>query len=271
MACTLWVFIRDHRYLQKHHLYHGRHLKVKVKVAQSCLMLYDPMGYTVHGIFQARIVEWVAVPFSRGSPQPRDWTQVSHIAGRFFTSWAARKAQEYWRGSLSLLQGIFLTQESNQGLLHCRWILYQLSYEGSCLGQPKLPGQGFPGISVVKNPPANTEDVGSIPGLVGKIPWSRKWQATPVFLPEKFYAQRSLVDNHPWGRKELDMTEHTSTQTPRPSLFWAVKLLSSSSLRAKGACDFFHLVGSETLGSCLGLIRHVDLIFPWNSANNSLN
>ena len=59
------------------------------------------------------------------------WTQVSHIASKFFTSWATREAKEYWVGSLSLLQGIFLTQKSNQGLLHCRQILYQLSYEGS--------------------------------------------------------------------------------------------------------------------------------------------
>ena len=60
--------------------------KVKVKVAQSCLTLYNPMDYTVHRILQARILEWVAFPFSRGSSQPRDQTQVSHIAGRFFTS-----------------------------------------------------------------------------------------------------------------------------------------------------------------------------------------
>ena len=45
-----------------------------------------PMDYTVYGIFQARILEWVAVPFSRGSSQARDRTQVSHIAGGFFTS-----------------------------------------------------------------------------------------------------------------------------------------------------------------------------------------
>ena len=59
---------------------------VKVKVAQSCLTLCNPMDYTVHGILQARIPEWVAFPFSRGSSQPRDQTQVSRIAGRFFTS-----------------------------------------------------------------------------------------------------------------------------------------------------------------------------------------
>ena len=67
--------------------------KVKVKVTQSCLILCDPMVYTVHGILQARILECVAFPFSRGSSQPRGQTQVSPIAGRFFTSWASREAQ----------------------------------------------------------------------------------------------------------------------------------------------------------------------------------
>ena len=68
----------------------------EVKVTQSCPTLCDPMDYTDHGIVQARILEWVAMPSSRGSSQPRDWTQVSHIAGRFFTSWATREAQGYW-------------------------------------------------------------------------------------------------------------------------------------------------------------------------------
>ena len=73
-------------------------VKVKVKVAQLCPTLCNPMDYAVHGIFQARILEWVAFPFSRESSQPRDWTQVSHIAGRFFTSWSTREAQKYWSG-----------------------------------------------------------------------------------------------------------------------------------------------------------------------------
>ena len=60
----------------------------KVKVAQSCPTLCNPTDYTVHGILQATILEWVAIPFSRGSSQTRDWTQVSCIAGGFFTSWA---------------------------------------------------------------------------------------------------------------------------------------------------------------------------------------
>ena len=55
------------------------------------------MDYTVHGILQARILEWVAFPSSRGFSQPRDQTQVSWIADRVFTSWATREAQEYWK------------------------------------------------------------------------------------------------------------------------------------------------------------------------------
>ena len=68
-------------------------LSVKVKVAQSCPTLGDPLDYTVHGILQARILEWVAVPFSRGSSQPRDRTHVSYMAGGFFSNWATREAQ----------------------------------------------------------------------------------------------------------------------------------------------------------------------------------
>ena len=74
----------------------GPWVKVKVKVAQLCPTVCKAMVYT--GILQARILEWVASPFSRGSSQSRGWTQVSRIAGDFFTSWATREAQEYWSG-----------------------------------------------------------------------------------------------------------------------------------------------------------------------------
>ena len=66
-----------------------------VKVAQSCLTLCNPMIYTVHGILQAKILEWVAFPFSRGSSQPRVVTRVSWIAGRFFISWVTREPQDH--------------------------------------------------------------------------------------------------------------------------------------------------------------------------------
>ena len=66
-------------------------------VAQSCPNLCDPLsltppGFSVHGILQARILEWIAIPFSRGSSWPRDQTQVFCTGGRFFTIWANREA-----------------------------------------------------------------------------------------------------------------------------------------------------------------------------------
>jgi len=59
------------------------------------LMDYSPPGSSVHGIIQASILEWVAMPSSRGSSQPKDPTQVSHIAGEFFTVWATREVHIY--------------------------------------------------------------------------------------------------------------------------------------------------------------------------------
>ena len=67
----------------------------EVKAVQLCPTLWDPMDYTVHRILQARTLEWVAFPFSRASSQPRDWTQVSCIAGGFYTIWAIREALQW--------------------------------------------------------------------------------------------------------------------------------------------------------------------------------
>ena len=100
------------------------------KSLQSCPTLCDPMDL-VYGILQARILDWVAIPFSMGSFQPRDWTQVSHIASDSLPAESQGKPKKTGVGNLSLLQGIFLPQESNQSLLHRRRILYQLSFDGS--------------------------------------------------------------------------------------------------------------------------------------------
>ena len=66
------------------------------EVAQSCPTLCDPVdcslpGSSVHGIFQAIVLEWIAISFSRGSSQPRDWTGVSRIVDRRFTVWATKQ------------------------------------------------------------------------------------------------------------------------------------------------------------------------------------
>ena len=85
--------------LRREHTYLWISIALKwSEVAQSCPTLCNPVdcsppGSSIHGILQARILEWVAIAFSRGSSQPRDWTQVSRIAGRRFNLWATREAQ----------------------------------------------------------------------------------------------------------------------------------------------------------------------------------
>ena len=94
--------------------------EVCVKVAQWYPTLPDPMDYTIHGILQAKILEWVAFLFSRESSQSRSPAlQVDSLPAE-----PQGKPKNNGVGGLSLLQGIFLTQELNGGLLHCRWILY---------------------------------------------------------------------------------------------------------------------------------------------------
>ena len=99
------------------------------QVTQSCPTLCDPVDYSppgssVHGILQARILEWVAISFSRGSSWPKDRTQVSHIAGRCFNPWATRKAPEYimWNARLDDAQtGIKIAWKKYQQPQICRW------------------------------------------------------------------------------------------------------------------------------------------------------
>ena len=105
-------------YVLIYHLYGGG------LVTQSCPTLCDPMhcswpGFSVHGILQARILEWVATSFSRGSSWPRDRTQVSCAAGRFVTNWATREALPF---VYPLLLSVFVHQKIT-GLLPLRpWI-----------------------------------------------------------------------------------------------------------------------------------------------------
>ena len=135
-------------------------------VVQLCPMFRDPIncslpGYSVHGILQARMLEWVAMPSSRASSWPRDWTSISWVSciGRKVlyhgANWEAQSESEIYSvvsdslwplglyspwnfpgqntgvGSHFLLQGIFPALGLNPGLLHCRQILYQLNHQGS--------------------------------------------------------------------------------------------------------------------------------------------
>ena len=100
-------------------------------VTQSCLTLCNPMDYTGHGILQARILEWVAFSISRGFFQPRIKPRLPALQVDSLPAEPQGKPKNTGVGSLSLFQRIFPTQESNRVLLHCRRILYQLSYQVS--------------------------------------------------------------------------------------------------------------------------------------------
>ena len=141
--------------------------RMKVKGAHSCLTLCDPMDYTVHGILQARILEWVAFPFSKGSSQQ--------------------------------------PQGSNPGLLHCKQILYPLSHQGgprivwgSDIGQEAIQVAQW-----VKNLPAMQEleeNADSIPGSGGSL---REANSNPLQYSclENPHGQRSLAGYSSWGHK----------------------------------------------------------------------
>ena len=88
---------------------------------------------TIHGILQARILEWVAFPFSGNLANPEIKPRSPALQADSLPAEPQGKPKNTGEGNLSLLQWIFPTQELNRGLLHCRWI--QLSYQGSLLWQ----------------------------------------------------------------------------------------------------------------------------------------
>ena len=139
-----------------------------------------------------------SLPFSRGSSQPRDRSQVSRIAGRFFTSWATS-------GSPRILEWVaypFSSQSSpprNRTNTQDSSILYIVIWVSQV-------------VLGVKNLPANVGDrmrCGLDP-WVGTISWRRKWQSiTPVFLPGESHGQRSREGYRPYSHRDSEMNEAT--------------------------------------------------------------
>ena len=130
MFCRPWDSPGKHTGVGCHFLLQCMKVKRESEVAQSCPTPSDPMdcslpGSSVRGIFQARVLEWGAMPSSRVSSQPRIEPRSCALQMDSLLSEPPSKPKNTGVGSLSLLQGIFPTQESNWGLLHCRQILYQ--------------------------------------------------------------------------------------------------------------------------------------------------
>ena len=152
--------------------------------AQSHLTLCDPMDYSppgssVHGTLQARILEWVAISFSRGSSQSMHWTHINC-------------------------------------LLHCRWILYHWApIEAPIVYSSYQFVQGCPRWLWDKESVHQHRGFRwhRFNPWVRKVPWGREWQPTAIFLPGKSHG---LVGYSPWGRKKSDMTEGLSTNLYKP-------------------------------------------------------
>ena len=164
-----------------HFLLQCMKVKSENEVAQSCPTLSDPMdcslpGSSVRGIFQARVLEWGAIAFSTCTHymclypfcHKVKWKLLSHVHYTVHAILQARILE--WIASpllqcsslsllhcssLSLLQWVFQTQESNQGFLYCKQILYQLNYQGSHKTFPSYSQQQI--ISSLRNPPVSEE------------------------------------------------------------------------------------------------------------------
>ena len=123
LPAVCWIFLFSYQHVEK-----------ESEVTRSCLTLCNsmdcsPPASSVHGNFQARVLEWVAISFSRGCSQPRDWTHVSHIAGRHFSTWAPREAlisphaRELYIFHIWVLGQIYLSSKHFSHSLACLFLI----------------------------------------------------------------------------------------------------------------------------------------------------
>ena len=175
---SLYIWLLN-KYLQE--LLFVELMECESEVTQSCPTVWDsmdcsPPGSSIHGLCQARGLEWVAISFCRGASGPSGQTRVSCIVDRCFNVWAT-----LWSLIIKQLKG-----DTQDGLS----LVTQM-------------GKSLPVMREMRFDP-----------WVGKIPWRRKWQPTPVLLPGKAHGWRSLAGYSPWGFKEWDTTErlHFSLQ-----------------------------------------------------------
>ena len=153
----------------------------------------SPSGSSVQGIAQARILEWVAIYFSKGSSQPRDqnWSPalqaVFCIAGRFFTNWATREGSVFTSYEVNII------------------IEKAMATHSSTLAW-KIPWAEEPGRLQSMGSLRVRHDWATSLSLFTFMLWRRKWQPTPVFSPGESQGRGSLVGCRLWGHTESDTT-----------------------------------------------------------------
>ena len=164
--------------------------KYEVKIAQLCLTLCNPVDYAVHGILQARILEWVAYPFSSGSSQPRNQTRVSWTAGRFFTSWATMEARIKPVNPKGKQPWIFIGRTDAEAP-----ILWPPDVKSWLSRKDPDSGKDW-----------RQEEKGAMEHeMVGWHQWPDGHEVEQTLGDSE--GQESLVCCCPWGHKELDTTE----------------------------------------------------------------
>ena len=188
-------------------------------------------GFSAHGIPQARILEWVAISFSRGSSQSRDRTHVSCIVGRHFTVWATREA------CIFSCVWLFMTPWT---VAHQAPLSLRFPRQEYWSGMP-FPSPGdLPNLEIkprsLASPVLSTcqcRRCGFNP-WVRKIPQRRKWEPTAVFLPGEFHGWRSLAGYSSWGREELNTTGWLTLSLGRTYELWSLVDLSQILLVGDG-------------------------------------
>ena len=194
------------------------------EAVQSCPTLWHPMDYSlprssIHGIFQARVLEWVAISFSRESSWPRDWTRVSRVVGKCFTIWATGEVKKAGKGDDRRWDGwmAWLTQwtwiwagserwwrTGKPGVLQSMG-LQRVGQDWATEQQPEakhwLTGKDpDPGKDWGQEEKGATEDE-----MVGQHHWLNGHEFEQTLRDSG--GQRSLACSSPWSWKELDMTE----------------------------------------------------------------
>ena len=150
---------------------------MKSEVAQSCPTLCNPVdcslpGSSIHGIFQARVLEWGAISFSRGSSWPGDWTWVTHYRQTFYHL-SHQRSQESIKES-SILRWNNLYVEFGQALLE---IKQEIKYTFSVMQRLRPPWWLSQWRVCLQSRRSGFNP------WVGKIPWRREWQPILIFLP----------------------------------------------------------------------------------------
>ena len=155
-------------------------------------MDYSLPSSSLHGILQGRVLECIAISFSRGSSQPRDRTPVSCIPGRHFNLWATREVQ-YLEKAMAI---------------HSSTLAWRIPWTEE---PGRLQSMGSLRVG---------HDWATSLWLFTFMHWRRQWQPTPTFLPGESQGQRSLLGCHLWGCTESDMTEATWQQQQQQQQTW---------------------------------------------------